>query len=114
MKILLDHNLDRRLKRRLTEYETATTQERGWADLLNGELHTAAENDGFSVLLTADSNLKNQQNLDGRRIAVLVLRAPNNRLSTHVEMIGQIAEALVELESGVVKEIFHTSFVKKD
>ncbi len=40
MKILLDHNLDRRLKNYLTEYETATTQEQGWADALNGELIT--------------------------------------------------------------------------
>ena len=37
MKSLLDHNLDHRLKNFLTEYETATTQEQGWADALNGE-----------------------------------------------------------------------------
>ncbi len=43
MKILLDHNLDRRLKNYLTEHETATTQDQGWADVLNGELLTLAE-----------------------------------------------------------------------
>ena len=42
MKILLDHNLDRRLKNYLTEYETFTTQEQNWADVLNGELLTFA------------------------------------------------------------------------
>jgi predicted nuclease of predicted toxin-antitoxin system len=76
LKILLDHNLDRRLKQSLTDYETTTTQEHGWADLLNGDLLAYAEAEGFNVMLTADSNLKNQQNISGRNIAVLVLRAP--------------------------------------
>ena len=75
MKILLDHNLDRRLRNFLTGYESATTQELGWADVLNGELLSLAETNGFDVLLTADSNIKNQQNLANRNISILVLRA---------------------------------------
>lgn len=58
MKILLDHNLDRRLKNHLTEYEAAATQEQNWADFLNGESLTLAEENGFDVLLTADANIK--------------------------------------------------------
>lgn len=80
MKILLDHNLDRRLKNYLTEYETATTQEQGWADALNGELLTLLEENGFDVLLTADANIKTQQNIENRKLSILVLRAFNNRL----------------------------------
>jgi len=93
LKILLDHNLDRRLKNYLTEYDTATTQEQNWADVLNGELPTLAEENDFDVLLTADTSIKNQQNLTNRKISVLVLRAFNNRLATHAEMIEDIHEA---------------------
>lgn len=107
MKILLDHNLDRRLKNHLSEYETATTQERNWADVLNGELLTLAEENGFDVLLTADANIKSQQNLSNRQISILVLRAFNNRLTTHIEMINDIHEALAEIQPGEIVEVFH-------
>ena len=107
MKILLDHNLDRRLKNHLTEYETATTQEQNWADVLNGELLTLAEENGFDVLLTADTNIKSQQNLSNRKISILVLRAFNNRLTTHAEMIDDIHEALAKIQSGEIVEVLH-------
>lgn len=107
MKILLDHNLDRRLKNHLIEYETATTQEQGWADVLNGELLTLAEENGFDVLLTADSNIKSQQNLLNRKIAILVLRAFNNRLATHVEMITDVYEALAKIQQSEIVEVLH-------
>ncbi len=44
----------------------------GWAELDNGALLKAAETD-FDLLVTTDQNLHYQQNLDGRRIAILVL-----------------------------------------
>jgi predicted nuclease of predicted toxin-antitoxin system len=113
LKILLDHNLDRRLKQYLTNYETATTQEKGWADVLNGELLSLAEQNSFEVLLTADSNIKNQQNITDRRISILVLRAFNNRLYTHAEMIGQIESALLSIKSGEIREIFHKDFTER-
>ncbi len=107
MKILLDHNLDRRLKKHLTEYETTTTQEQCWADVLNGELLTLAEENGFDVLLTADTNIKSQQNLSNRKISILVLRAFNNRLKTHTEMIDDIHQALSKMQSGEIIEVLH-------
>ena len=113
MKILLDHNLDRRLKNYLTEYETSTTQEQNWADTLNGELLTLAEENGFNVLLTADANIKNQQNLSNRKISILVLRAFNNRLATHAEMIDDIHESLVKIQSGEIIEVLHKDVKEK-
>lgn len=107
MKILLDHNLDRRLKNHLTEYDVSTTQEQGWADVLNGELLALTEANGFDVLLTADSNIKSQQNMENRKISILVLRAFNNRLVTHIEMLGEINEALSKIQSGEIVEVFH-------
>jgi predicted nuclease of predicted toxin-antitoxin system len=113
LKILLDHNLDRRLKNYLTEYETATTQEQGWADVLNGELLTLAEENSFDVLMTADSNIKNQQNLSNRKIAILVLRAFNNRLATHAEMIEDIREVLTKIQMGEIVEVLHKDVKEK-
>lgn len=83
MKILLDHNLDRRQKRHLPDHDVSTVLEKGWTDVLNGELLALLDANGFDVLITADSNIKDQQNLAGRSIAVLIIRAANNRLSTH-------------------------------
>lgn len=113
MKILLDYNLDRRLKNHLTEYKTATTQERSWADVLNGELLALAEENGFDVLLTADANIKSQQNLANRKISILVLRAFNNRLKTHAEMIEDINEALRKIEPGEIVEVLHKDIKAK-
>ncbi len=113
MKILLDHNLDRRLKNYLNDYETATTQEQNWADVLNGELLTLAEENNFDVLLTADANIKSQQNLSNRKISILVVRAFNNRLATHIEMINDIHEALAEIQSGEIVEVFHKYLKRK-
>jgi predicted nuclease of predicted toxin-antitoxin system len=113
LKILLDHNLDRRLKNHLAEYETATTQEKGWADVLNGELLKLAEENCFDVMLTADSNIQAQQNMEHRTISILVIRAFNNRLKTHIEMIDDIKSALSKIENGKILEVFHQDFKAK-
>jgi predicted nuclease of predicted toxin-antitoxin system len=107
LKISLDHNLDHRLKRYLTDHDIATTQDRGWSDVLNGELIDLTESNGFDVLLTADSNIKTQQKIDQRRISILVIRAFNNRLRTHLEMLHQISQALSETRAGQILEVFH-------
>jgi len=46
---------------------------RGWEKLENGELLNEAEAAGFEVLVTTDKNLRYQQNLKGRKIAIVVL-----------------------------------------
>jgi glutamate racemase len=51
----------------------STAYELGWATLKNGELLAAAENRGFEVLVTTDTNLQYQQNLNQRKIAIVVL-----------------------------------------
>jgi predicted nuclease of predicted toxin-antitoxin system len=109
LRILLDHNLDRRLKRYLTNCEVATTQEQGWSDATNGRLLALAESNGFNILLTADAHIKEQQNLSGRSIAVLVLRAPDNRLGTHVSLIPDIENALSTIQPGQIVEIYYQS-----
>lgn len=114
MKILLDHNLDRRPKSHLPEHDISTTQECGWADVVNGKLLDLVETNGFSVLLTADANIKNQQNIANRKFPILILRALNNRLTTHVEMIASANEALTQIQSGEIIEIYHSNFIRKN
>ncbi len=113
MKILLDHNLDRRLKSYLSEHTILTTYQQGWTDVVNGKLLDLAEENGFDILLTADASIKKQQNMAKRKIAIVVLRAFNNRLATHVQMIEEVGEALSKIRIGEIMEVFHNDIVGK-
>lgn len=72
MKILFDHGTPAPLRRSLADHEISTAYEMGWAKLSNGDLLAAAEK-SFDAFITTDQNLRYQQNLMGRRLAILVL-----------------------------------------
>jgi len=62
-----------------------TAEDQGWDRLENGDLLTAVELDGFEVFLTADKNLRYQQSLSGRAIAIVVLgRSPWPLVRQHI------------------------------
>ena len=107
MKILLDHNLDWRLSDQLSGHEVSTALEMRWDALKNGALLTEAEKFGFSVLITSDKGIKDQQTMKGRSIGVLIIRAPNNRLETHLTMIPEVIQALAVIQPGQIAEVFH-------
>ena len=94
MKLLLDHNLDWRISDHLPGHEVRTALEMGWDMLTNGALLTESEKSGFSVLITSDKGIKEKQSMKGRSIAVVIIRAPNNRLETHTTMISEIAQVV--------------------
>jgi hypothetical protein len=73
MKIVLDQGTPAPLRRHLTGHSMATLAELGWSSLENGKLLAAAESAGFNLLISTDQNLKYQQNLSGRSLAILVL-----------------------------------------
>lgn len=73
MKILFDQGTPVPLRRELAGHVVDTAFERGWSALKNGQLLDAAEQDAFDVLITTDQNLKHQQHLVGRQLAVVVL-----------------------------------------
>jgi len=77
MKVLLDEDLDHRLRKSLSVHEVFTVRYLGWAGLKNGELLLAAEQSGIDVFVTGDQNLGYQQNLDARRMAIVTLSATN-------------------------------------
>jgi hypothetical protein len=73
MRVLFDQGTPAPLRQLLLGYEVETAYERGWSNLQNGELIAVAEAAGFSVFVTTDRNLKYQQNLAVRRMAIVVL-----------------------------------------
>ena len=73
MRILLDENTPRGVRRILASHDARTASEMGWARLSNSDLLDAAEQAGFQALVTCDQNIVFQQNLMGRNIAVVVL-----------------------------------------
>jgi hypothetical protein len=75
MNILFDQGTPVPLRRHLREHTVTTTYEQGWSSLANGQLLTQAERAGIDLLITTDQNLRYQQNLRTRRIAILVLRS---------------------------------------
>lgn len=77
MKILFDQGTPVPLRKFLPGHHVETAYERGWSHLANGELLKTAEEAGFDTILTTDKNLRYQQNLAGRRIAILVLPITN-------------------------------------
>ena len=76
MRILFDHVTPSGVARFLPGHAVTKAKELGWDTLSNGDLLAEAEGAGFDVLLTADKNMRYQQNLRGRRIALVVLSTP--------------------------------------
>lgn len=73
MRVLFDQGTPVPLRDSLTLHDVFTAHDRAWSTLKNGALLDVAEQEGFEVLVTTDSNLKYQQNLRVRRIAIVVL-----------------------------------------
>lgn len=96
MRILFDQGTPVPLRRALPGHLIETAYERGWSRLQNGALLQAAEAGGFEVLVTTDRNLPYQQNLQGRRVAIVVLRSTSwpriqRSLSTVVQAIETVS-----------------------
>jgi hypothetical protein len=76
MLILFDHVTPAGVARFLTGHTVVKAKVRGWERVSNGELLAEAERAGFDLLLTADKNMRYQQNLKGRKIAHVVSSTP--------------------------------------
>ena len=75
MKVLLDENIDHGLRKLLGQHDVVTVTYMRWTGLKNGELLRIAEDSGIEVLLTGDQTLTFEQNLTGRRLAIVALSA---------------------------------------
>lgn len=73
MKILFDNGTPNPIARSLIEHEVTFARKIGWHELENGELIRKAEEAGYQLLLSTDKNIRYQQNLSSRKIALVVL-----------------------------------------
>ena len=77
--------------------------EKGWETLANGDLLNAAEHEGYDVLITTDQSMRHQQNLIGRRLAMVVLL---NTTWTRVQRhIHEILDAVENIRPGEAVEV---------
>jgi hypothetical protein len=105
MRILLDECAPRPLKRELLDYEIRTVVEMGWSGKKNGELLRLMSQEGFTILLTTDQNLRYQQNLQQAGVAVVVLVASSNRLPDLLPLIPDARNVLNTIARGQVIEV---------
>jgi len=102
MNILFDQGTPVPLRHFLQSHTVATTFELGWSSLSNGELLMRAE-PLFDLLITTDQQLRYQQNLRGRKLAVLVLMTTSwPRLRKRVQ---EICETVASMKEGDYREI---------
>jgi hypothetical protein len=88
MRVLFDKSAPYGLARHLEGHAVSTAEECGWGRLENGDLLTVAEQFGYELFLTADKNLRYQQNLAGRKISIVVLgQSPWPLVRQHIPAI---------------------------
>jgi predicted nuclease of predicted toxin-antitoxin system len=108
LKVLFDEDVPRKLIRFLPQHDIQTVVSMQWGGIKNGALLSLIEREGFQVFLTGDKNMEEQQRLEGRPFAVLVMSAINwPVVRPHVQAI---AAAIDAAHPGTVGEIDCGSF----
>ena len=103
MKILFDQGTPAPLRHALAGHSVATAFEKVWDKLQNGDLIRLTETEGFDALITTDQNLKYQQNLRGRTLAILVLPTTSwPKIQRHLE---KVSAAVNSLKPGDYREL---------
>ena len=105
MKLLIDECVDERLLLLFPGHDCQTARHAGLAGSKNGRLLDAAEATGFDVLVTVDQNIPDQQNLGGRKLSILILCGPTNRLRDLAPLAPAAVAALSTIEPGHVVRI---------
>ncbi len=103
MKIVFDQGTPVPLRRHLAAHSVTTIGELGWSSLSNGILLDVAEQAGYELLITTDQNLRYQQNLTHRKLAILVLSSTSwPRITLRLDAIRNTVN---EMSSGDYREI---------
>jgi hypothetical protein len=105
MRLLIDECIDERLRHSFPGHDCETARYAKLAGLKNGDLLSAAEAAGFDVLVTVDQSIPDQQNLEDRTIALLILSAPTNRLRDLRSLIPAALAALDAIRPGQVERV---------
>jgi hypothetical protein len=94
VRVLLDEDVPRPLRRELVGHDVSTVQEMGWASVKNGVLLGLATAASFEVLLTCDRGMQYQQNVSTLDLALIVLVVPNTKLDTIRPLVPEILALL--------------------
>lgn len=103
MRILFDQGTPVPLRSHLSLHEVTTVFERHWSTLTNGDLLLQAEAAGFDLLVTTDQNLRYQQNLAARRIAIVVISSTS--WARIQKGIANVVDAIARARPGVYLEV---------
>ncbi len=94
MLILFDQATPLPIRAYLLGHSVRTAAQQGWDRLKNGNLLSAAEDAGFELLLTTDKNIRYQQNLTERIIAIVVLgQQQGPQLQPYVHLVVEAVNA---------------------
>lgn len=104
MRVLLDEQLPIDLAATLHGHSVDTVAGRGWTGITNGELLRRMEGE-YDALVTMDRGIEFQQNLTTVSIAVLLVRAPSNRMVHLQPLVPAILDALPALKLGQLHRI---------
>ena len=98
MKFLIDECLPHQIRGRLTGHDSRALKYAGYSGYENGELLSIAE-DEYDVFITSDKNLRYQQNLSGRKLAILLLSTNDrNEILNNGERILAIVNRMKQSE----------------
>lgn len=95
MRILFDQGTPRPLRRFLVGHPVDRSSEKGWAELAISALLDAAEREGYELLITTGQGIRYQQNLVGRSLAILVVRADWRDVRLRVDAILRTIDEIV-------------------
>lgn len=96
-RVILDENLPQPLRLLLGDHEVVTVQYQGWSGIQNGDLLKLIDG-AFDVFITGDKNLRYQQNLSGRKVAIIEL--PFSRLDSLQPLLAKIRAMIDTAEDG--------------
>jgi len=110
-RVLFDHNVPAPLEQFLKRHQIKLADELGWARLKDRELLDSAERGGFDVLLSGDKTIRHEQNMSGRKIALLYMSDHHWPIvANHVPAIDQ---AIEQAKPGEVKPVYCGRFVSR-
>jgi hypothetical protein len=105
LKVLLDENVDKKLRAKFADVDIdcKTVTGIGYRGKKNGEL-LALVDGVYDVFVTMDKSIRKQQNFAGRRIALLLIRAPSNRIKDVLPYLHEIKDNLRQIKPGEFRE----------
>ncbi len=104
MRLLLDEQVPRRLKRSFAGHDVQTVREMGWNGKNNGELLALAR-DEFDAFITLDRKLEYQQNITEEDIPIIVLITRRNNIEYLQPLVPKVLQALDDPKRGAVVHV---------